>query len=79
MFKLIIDNITIYKDSIDEIIIKYYKYIEKNIQVLNVYFKRRKENQKDIDKNKDSMSTRGEMDDLDAGDTNLNYTMLQLK
>tara|TARA_Y100000310_G_scaffold340800_1_gene437813 strand:- start:1534 stop:2196 length:663 start_codon:yes stop_codon:yes gene_type:complete len=43
IFKLVIDNLATYKDKIDEIIIMYYKFINKVLQKVEIYYKKKKE------------------------------------
>jgi len=57
MFQLVINNKDQYKDKMNDIITKFYRYLEKLVFVINNYFKEKNKNKYNIDKIKDSLST----------------------
>lgn len=62
MFQLVINNYETYKEKIDQLIIIFYRFIERTTKILNKYFELRKRNLDNYDAAKNSISDDGEME-----------------
>jgi len=77
LFTLVIDNIQLYKEQIDDIILKYYKFLERLITILNKYYKIKRERQAEYDSNKTSLSDDGILDEKEKQNLENDYTNIQ--
>lgn len=63
IFKLVIDNLASYKDKIDDIIIMYYKFINKVLERVEKYYKKKKEIQDKQNEYVEPINSKEDMND----------------
>jgi hypothetical protein len=56
MFSLVVDNLKVYKEDIDDIILKFYRFVERFVTDLDAYMKQKKSDKKENDEDKESLS-----------------------